>query len=317
MGVVEIVSTTASDYINEKGIVLEDWQIAWLLYYSGKDNDWVFTALEEIANETGDIQLKEQISFLISSERKKLEVFKTNKGNAAFILLEQFSSDSMPTRQGCYFSYELAQKMAKRLQKQYSIEKVKLMNDEADPAYADFDGFVDDELGIAHFYKDGGLKDIASKEFPYKDWAEHHNGIMFYERYFDFKHPFKTGDILRCSYDDDNTICIIGRDPQMEKDSRGLDYSDSGIYVNRFDRETGIVWDSDTPENPYLFDFLDIPTNTGDLAEKVILEWSSILKGNGGSMQFIQDSCRYLKETYEEDHKKGYITGFQLREYRS
>ena len=88
------------------------------------------------------------------------------------------------------------------------------------------------------------------------------------------------------------------------------------IYVNSFDRKTGLMWDSDELDNPYLFDYYNIPQDTTNLAERIALAWSKILKGEGGSLQFIQDGCQYLKETYEEKNKCGYISGFSLRDNR-
>jgi len=92
-----------------------------------------------------------------------------------------------------------------------------------------------------------------------------------------------------------------------------LDHSDAGIYVSSLDRDTGYLWDSDEPENPYLFEHYPISSDTEDIAEQIALELSNILKGSGGSLQFVQDGCQRLREKYEEDNKDLYITGFSLR----
>ena len=90
----------AKTFIKEQGIVFEDWQLAWLFYHSDRGCRWIHAALNEIAERTQDVLLKDQIAFLISMEQKQLNAFKHNAGNAVYILKEQFPGDYGLTRQG-------------------------------------------------------------------------------------------------------------------------------------------------------------------------------------------------------------------------
>ncbi|MCR4717438.1 MAG: hypothetical protein K5656_09670 [Lachnospiraceae bacterium] len=311
MSIDEIISDTTRKYLKDNDIVLEDWQVAWLYYHSDMDCARRNEALEEVAAKTSDTSLKEQIKHLIAFDNEMMEAFRSNQGNAIYILRESIPGDYDSTRQGCYASFELAEKMARKLSNKHSIEKVSLVSRDDDSAYDNFDEFVEDSLGKVDYNKDGGINYIYSNEVDTECYDEEE---MFYERYFDFKHPFKIGDIVKFVGDDDEYICIIGVKPRRSNPNIRRDDSDSGIIVNRLERERGIMWDSDTPENPYLLDYYDIPSDSEDVAENVILEWQKILTGNGGSMQYIQDACQYLKETYDENHKNRYITGFALRD---
>lgn len=310
MKIDSIISTTACKFISDNNIFLEDWQKAWLFYNSGKSYEFIWGALCDISNNTEDSALKNQITNLIELEKRQIEAFKSNDGNAIYIITELFPGDDEPVRQGTFASYELAESMASKLSNTYTIEKVVIAKDNNSSLLVDFDEFADDTLGYIKFFGDGSIRDVFSREVI----DEHDEDDMFYERYFDFEHPFKVGDIVKKLNSSDRSIGIIANIRDNDRKFANLDHSDAGIYVSSLDRDTGYLWDSDEPENPYLFEHYPISSDTEDIAEQTALELSNILKGNGGSLQFVQDGCQYLKERQIERHKKRYISGLALND---
>lgn len=310
----DIISKTARKHISDNNIILEDWQKAWLIYHSDLDWSSQLDRLRELEDNTDDKLLSEQIIFYVIEEYEKYDKFFESEDGVVYILSVLFPGDVEMTRQGVFDSRIDLDIVNKIFPYPHSIEKACLIRDK-DEFVLDDIGFLENEtLGTVQYDNCGRITDIYARGTDIEEWSDNHDGDMFYDRYFQFNHPFKLGDIVkRMDADNSDDILIIAT---RSDGVPGIDASDSGILVNAFDRNTGFMWNSDEPQNPYIFDYCEIPTDTDDLAEKIALEWSDVLKGNGGSLQFIQDGSQFLRESYEDRHKSSYITGFLLRDSR-
>ncbi len=304
----DVISNTAKEFLKNENIELEDWQKAWIIYHSDYGITEKQDGLITIAKETKDELLRAQIGFVVGEEKERIAVITETDENAVYLLEEYYEKDD-PVVRGCYDSFELASKMAEGLGSRYAISKMKLTKEDRGALLSDAHDAV---IGSMVFSENGNLESIYGGYSAISSWEDEHDSVLFHERYYSFVHPFRLGDIVRCIGKNETCLRIV-TGIGNRRDLSILDDTDSGIYVASLDVETGKIWNSDTPENPYLFDHHDIDPNTRDIPEQIILEWQGLLRGEGGSMQFIQDGCLYLREKYEEVHKIKLITGFELR----
>ena len=127
----------------------------------------------------------------------------------------------------------------------------------------------------------------------------------------------KVIDINLDRIQEDKLIYILSYEQQEDRSKKYsiLDYSDSGIIADFLCATTGNIWNSDTPEPVYEFDLYEIDPSTEDVAERIMLSWQGLVRGEPrGSMQYIRDGCQVLREL-RDDEKVHYITGLSTRYY--
>lgn len=233
-----IPSRTVREWLKAQGKTLEDWDAATIIYHGCQPLAEKHGALETIAEQTVDAELKRQIGERLAYDRRCQELFAQND-KRCFYSLE--IADDEAGALGHFATFDAAIKAGKGQNTPFFLGKYRLLDLFDAPAVSQSEK-LSEIHPIAEFYytPDGAVRWYWTGE-PSEDEQERvdsTNKDRFEWRFVHYSQPFERGDI----------VCVVGKPdavgvvetPQVKWKSlvclvaehpRGEDFSDSSIVV--------------------------------------------------------------------------------------
>ncbi len=313
----QIISDTIKHYWEKIGFVPTDEIKAFIVYHSNLSVEEKHLAYKRLFKSMTDETVIVQLTDIMDNERFQLERFIENPGGEIYAAHVYEDGDKNGLRDTTYFTtYEKALRYAKVYVDEFrkDFEKRGCYYELVKLKVCDF--FVNDTLefdgdeGHIIFRLDGSIDHISC---PDTEIMRKYEAVeLFSEKYYEIPHPFERGDILvrksgRLAIQDRNVeeglyyILITQGFGQCH-----ADYSDMGASVDCFDPRCGRLLDVDEPMSVLSLDHAGIDVDDWKPDDPAFIALSSIsrmLKGKSGTLQFIQDACRCLRERNEEANK--------------
>lgn len=160
-----------------------------------------------LLEETKDGELKRQLAEEIALEQKALELFRTKKDGAVYMIC---GGDGDPV--GLAENYETAYAIALASEKDFEIEKYELLAKYRELTLEDIQrmralapddspGCIPEEvinpIGLARYNKQGTLLSVWSEEVDAQVLKRHCSPANFTHAYVEYPYPFERGDVVR------------------------------------------------------------------------------------------------------------------------
>ena len=313
-----IPSGTMREHMEKVGFEMTDWQAATVIYHE-LDHEDSMAALEELADETQDEKLAEQIRARIRYEKLALERLTANDGN--YIFIAQIEEEDDYLNVGIFRHFHEAETYAldKWPEKRIRIEK-----------YILIDGGIPLVTSIIH--TNPNLIDNEEEEFTiqseeydgsYIGSAEYKNGKMIYfwtnemtpeemkavnefdsdrfeDQYIHWPNPFHAGDIVRVAGDNEESLGIVNINEEfynefLERVENGLDvdYIDSSLTVEFLCEDGSFSHDHPSPINLERVD----PESIEPVLKRELLKYASYLVKGEGALDYVMDLYESYRKT--------------------
>lgn len=255
-------------------------------------------ALLEIQQHTEDQILKKQIRKYLKDGQSCLESFCGVTEGDIYRLLKRDGSQGVYTDAGYYDRPETAASVIPGLRSECLIEKYRLIRQKDPIIYGKKRENLWKRTGWARYNRKGERCEIWGP--PGKDpslWKT----PPFAERYYHYPHPFRRGDILKRTGEEEVLyIVLMHEDPEVEEKREKLfasagKYTDIGISTININRKAGTIFETADRIHPYEFEYAQPDQETSDRAERAALEIQSLLRGGYGSLQYLSALCSGMK----------------------
>lgn len=243
-----IASKDYRKFVEEKGIQISDWDMATLIYNNCETSYYAkMDALEQLAGDTKDMDLKKQIMERLAYNKECMQKFKESTPNA-YYRLEIFEHGRYD-EYGIYLTYEEAYKGGLKEEEVFRITR---------ECFACKDDLGENEgvFGMVDFSKDGQVLEAAS--FWKEDGAiDAGDKNRFEGRGVGLPLLFRCGDIVKVIGSDVLGIVEAPKDEEEEDKMQKLaavsDYSDFQVPVD-------FVFDGEEYQTVFAHDHIP-PTN--------------------------------------------------------
>lgn len=199
----------SNDYrklLEEKKIELSDWDKASVIHhYAAASFDEKKTALEELCEQTSDMELKEQIRGYLAQKADHLKQFPVNSGNSYYRLESWYDGKYMGYE--IYLDYDSARKDGMDEKIPFKITKEHLAGTET----------KGEILGSIYFDAHGNAESIWSYRTGGEGEIDEKAQKHFKERYVDLPLFFRMGDIVHIVGTEQYGIVADLKDDEEEK----------------------------------------------------------------------------------------------------
>ena len=328
-----IRSKSVKKYLEEKQIHIDD-KLKYALIVESQMSfplENIKESLLELAAETDDEEVKVQAPIWIRNEDAEFAVLSRNSGPDYYYKLQYTDRYGEIVVYGCYPTLELAVKCGIKLAAEECVDEFEIEKDIMPASEAviddieDMDSDTKYDFATARFRADGKLLCCSARCDVPKEEIED----PLEERFHIIPHPFRRGDIVRyvrgregrrsfgliLEQEDDEMSAQKDRMESLQKWYTPC-WENVSIQLVNIDLETGLIWDNDGQVVPTELEFYQIPEDTQDLGERVLLSLSDLLKGKPTSLQFIQNGLMKLQEKYDDNKCYSLITGLDIKKSR-
>lgn len=281
------------EYQQKHGIKFTDSQLATLIFNSRYSYNEIYASLLELAAQTNDMDLKEQIRRRTEEMSREWKAFTTNKGNAIYLLKYYEESDKEYWEQGYYLAFEDACAVGALFGDKYEIHKHKLFSNHSEATKEFLENeFIQSELGRASYLKDGSLFCLWTREYKGDTDAEQ----LFQWQYVPIKYPFRKGDIVQNVLTGEIGVMNgAATDEEMEERLKMRtehgDISDATVFVEFLNDDGDFYHEHVCPTE---LDFFDMEQYEGK--KKAVLFHASIVVRGHGSLEYLDMLREELKE---------------------
>lgn len=326
-----IPSKQMKEYLNEIGFTFSDHQKATLIWNSDSDSySWneKLNALRELAEQTSDTIVKQQVLERVQYEEKCFDVFHDNSSNRYIYIVsnmeerEEYSLKSEPA-----ISY--AKRQAIKNKEEYTVYKQLLLT-EAKPSiiksniqvnpnifgeleFSEEEKYNGGPIANLTINPNGEIAAIYSNELSKEedDQVSIFKQERFEDKFIPIVFPFEKGDIVKHIPTGEYAVVKTSQEQWkqfLEKVEQGLyvDYIDTSITVVFLDKEG--YWSHDHL-NPLDFE-IDVPevTTENELFCQALEALSEYWRGDCGKGEVVLRLCKeYAKSKKEEDFIKSSV----------
>lgn len=312
----DFISKDVKQYMEQNNLDFNDFESAALIYNSGLPVTEIHKRLEELATETKDAELKEQIMEILSVEKEDIKAFHENTEGFVYVV----AANETPDEPCGYFAApETAYYHGMKLDGAFGIDKYQVVGRDGTgikkskgyfnpymmPQMSKEELVTEDEedgrIASQRYTQDGILQSFWSQEIERDDedtMKRLFDPSLFKNAFINMPNPFEKGDIVRLIPDGCHGVVDTSQADWMEflkevdfGKFKACDFGDASIIVECVS-ERGYISHDHFPSV-----FLEkYEPQEGEDDYEVLVAASDLLRGSGGLDWFLHQYDAYKEK---------------------